>query len=621
MNIKYSGYVSFMAGNNGYAGKVLMVDLSRGSTEDIRYDEETLRMYLGGTALGAKILYNMAPRDIEFDDPRNVVFIGIGPLTGTSIGGSGSVSIVTKGALTDGATSSQANGVFGAYMKFSGYDGVILTGRAKDWQYLVLRDGKAELVDAEDIVGLDTYEVTDKLREIYGAKNRSASVLSIGPAGENKVRWAGTFLDHGHSASHNGTGAVIGSKRLKAIIAFRGSGRIDVYDQKKLFDISQEMYKDVEYFRGTIGGVANMWKSHSAALPVKNYSTYEWGASPEEVDAFVENTLREKYQTERVPCWSCRLLHSTMFEIKEGVYKCVVEEPEYEQMAAWGPATGITDVEATMMLSGLTDRLGFDNNEAGWLVGWVMEGMENGWLTEEQVGFKTGFGDVEGVEKLLHMTASRIGFGDLLAEGVRRASMKLGGKAAEAAIYTQKGNSPRGHDHRDRWAEMFDTTVSNTGTIETHMSAMGPDAQGPANPMFISDEVARTKGLMQLEDSAVTCRFNTRMNHTKLAAAISAATGWDMSPEEAWDIGRRAVNLLRAFNLQAGIGKESDRPSHRYGSTPVDGPDKGISIMPHWDHMLDNYYEKMGWSPEGVPTKETLESLGVGWVWEDLSRL
>ena len=219
------------------------------------------------------------------------------------------------------------------------------------------------------------------------------------------------------------------------------------------------------------------------------------------------------------------------------------------------------------------------------------------------------------------MTADRNGFGDLLADGVRRASLKLGGKAAEAAIYTQKGNTPRGHDHRNRWAEMFDTVVSNTGTIETHMSVMVPEAQGPANPMIISDEVARTKGMMQLEDSAVTCRFNTRMNHVKLAAAISAATGWEMDPEEAWDIGRRAVNLLRSFNLQAGIGKASDRPSHRYGSTPVDGPTKGIGIMPHWDQMLENYYEKMGWSPEGVPKKETLESLGIRWVWEDLSRL
>jgi aldehyde:ferredoxin oxidoreductase len=413
----------------------------------------------------------------------------------------------------------------------------------------------------------------------------------------------------------------MGSKRLKAIIASRGSGRINVHDREKLRRVSQEMFEDVEYFRGTIGGVANRWKSQSGALPVKNYSTYAWGVSDEEAEDFVEKTLRDKYQIARVPCWGCRLLHATMFEVKDGEYKCVVDEPEYEQMAAWGPVTGITDAEAAMMLSGLTDRLGFDNNEAGWLVGWIMECMEKGWISEKQLGFKTGFGDLKGAEKILRMTANRENFGDILAEGVKRASQKIGGEAANAAIYTMKGNSPRGHDHRNRWAEMFDTSVSNTGTIETHMSVMLPDAQGPANPIIVSNEVARTKGMMQLEDSAVTCRFNTRMNLDRLAAAISAATGWDMTKGEAWDIGKRAVNLFRVFNIQSGITSELDRPSKRYGSTPVDGPTEGISIIPHWEAMLNNYYEKMGWTPEGVPKKETLERLEMGWVWNDLSKL
>ncbi len=612
-------YMVFMADIGGYAGKTLRINLTEGEITEEVYDEEFLRKYIGGTALGVKLLYDEVPRDIEYDDPRNMYFIGTGPINGTVVGGSGTISIVTKGALTGGSTSCQANGLFGAYVKFSGFDNIILTGATSKWSYIVIKDGKAEVRDASDLLGLDTYEVTDKLLEIHGVKNRGASVLSIGPAGENKVRWAGTFVDHGHSASHNGTGGVLGSKKIKAIIAFRGDAKQPVNDRAALQKVAQEIYEDVEYFRGTIGGVANMWKGQSGALPVKNYSTYEWGISDEEIDEFVEPTLRDKYQIARVPCWGCRLLHATMFEVKEGPYKCMVDEPEYEQMAAWGPVVGITDVEASMMLSGLTDRLGVDNNEAGWVVGWVMEGLEKGWLTEEQVGVKTTWGEAEGVEKILKMVSNREGFGDLLAEGIKRASQKIGGEAAEAGIYTMKGNSPRGHDHRYRWAEMFDTCVSGTSTIETHMSAMNADAQGPANPINVSSEVARTKGLMQLEDSVVTCRFNTRMNHKRLARAISAATGWDMSPDEAWDVGKRAVNLMRAFNLQTGLSSEHDRPSFRYGSTPVDGPTKGISIQPHWDEMLRNYYEKMGWNPEtGVPTKETLERLGIGSVWDDL---
>jgi len=187
-----------------------------------------------------------------------------------------------------------------------------------------------------------------------------------------------------------------------------------------------------------------------------------------------------------------------------------------------------------------------------------------------------------------------------------------------------KGNTPRGHDHRSRWSEMFDTCVSNTGTIETSMSVAPPDpyVRGPANPIAVSTAVAETKGLMQLEDSAVTCRFNTRMNVKLIAEALTAATGWDFTAEEGKRVGLRAVNLLRAFNLRTGIGKELDRPSTRYGSTPVDGPSVGKSVIPHWEAMLRNYYELMGWDPEtGIPLPSTLESLGLGYVNKELAEL
>ncbi len=608
----------------GYAGKILRVDLTEGKTWDWTPDEETLRLYLGGTGIGAKILYDEVPPDADWSDPVNRMTIASGPLGGTSIGGSSTVSIVTKGALTGGSTSVQANGLMGAHMKFSGYDGVILQGASESWKYLVLRDGKAELKDATHLLGLDTYETYDTLREEYGVKGRGASVLSIGPAGENTVRWAGVFVDHGHSASHNGSGAVMGSKKLKAIIAFRGKGSVEVAHPDKLKEVSQKMYEDVEYFTGTLGGVERSYKSGRGTLPVKNYTTNTWDVSSEDADTYGEKHIRDNYQVSREPCWACRLLHCAMMNF-DGPHAAYVEEPEYEQMAAWGPVIGQSNVEATMMLSGLTDRLGLENNEAGWLTGWVMECFEKGWLTPEQTGgFELNWGDVEGVVKLLHMVSNREGFGDILAEGVKRASEKIGGPAAEAAIYTMKGNTPRGHDHRTRWAEMFDTCVSTTSTIETNTGShpLGPETRGPANPIKVSTAVAETKGLMQLEDSVGTCRFNTRMNLDRLSAAVAAATGWDFTPEEGKRMGLRAVNLMRAYNLRTGIGKEHDRPSARYGSTPVDGPSAGISILPHWEAMLRNYYELMGWDPDtGIPLPSTLESLGIGYVDEELGKL
>jgi len=606
----------------GYAGRFLRVDMSEGRLSDEVFDEETLRKYLGGTGIGTKILYEEVPPDADWSDHVNRVTIGSGPLGGTAVGGSGTISIVTKGAMTGGSTSVQANGLLGAYMRFSGYDGVIVQGASDSWKYLVIRDGGAELKDADEIIGLDTYEVRDFLRESHGVRGRSASILSIGPAGENLVRWAGVFVDHGHSASHNGSGAVLGSKRLKAIMAFRSSGGPEIADPERLKEVAQRMYEDVEYFRGTIGGVETAQKSNSGSLPIKNYTTNVWEAGPEEVDTFGERYLRDTYQFEREPCWGCRLLHCAMFRIGDGPYAGVVEEPEYEQMAAWGPVVDVRDVEATMMLSALTDRLGLENNEAGWLTGWVIECLEKGYLSKEEVGIDVSWGDVDAIVELLKMISERRGFGDLLAEGVKRASERVGGEAAKAAIYTMKGNTPRGHDHRTRWAEMFDTCVSNTSTIETHMSVMGPRAQGPENPMEVSTEVARTKGLMQLEDSVGTCRFNTRMNNTYISEAVAAATGWDFTAEEGKRVGLRAVNLMRAYNLRAGIDAEHDRPSARYGSTPVDGPTVGISILPHWDAMLRNYYGLMGWDAEtGIPLPETLEGLGLGHVVEDLEKL
>lgn len=612
-----------MTPTKGYAGRFLRVDLTEGALKDIIFDEATLRKNLGGTGIGAKVLYDETPPDADWSSPVNRVIIASGPLGGTSVGGSGTISIVTKGALTGGATSVQANGLFGAYMRFSGFDGVVVQGASKDWMYLVLKDGAGELRDADGFLGLDTYEVCDALRKEHRARGRTASVLSIGPAGEHQVRWAGVFVDHGHSASHNGPGAVLGSKKLKAIIAFRGSGKVEVADAERLRRVAQRMYEDVEWFKGTVGGVESSYAAGRGELPIKNYVTNVWGISADKLRNFSNDYIRGHYQVQRMPCWACRLLHSTMMRIPSGSYAGLVEEPEYEQMAAWAPVIGQEDVEAAMWLSALTDRLGLENNEAGWLVAWVMECYEKGYISRKDLGgLEARWGDVRAAEQLLRMTSAREGFGDILAEGVKRSSEKIGGEAAKVAIYTLKGNTPRGHDHRTRWAEMFDTCVSNTGTIETHTSVMGPDVQGPSNPMGVSTAVAETKGLMEFEDSLGVCRFNTRMNAKLLAEAVSAATGWDFSAEEGKRVGLRAVNLMRIFNLRSGIGNELDRPSERYGSTPVDGPSSGTGILQHWDAMLRNYYERMGWSPEtGVPLASTLEELGIGYLVRDLTRI
>lgn len=598
----------------GYAGKFLRMDLTHERSTDVVFDGETLRKYIGGTGIGAKVLYDEVDPKIDWSDPENRLILASGPLGGTRIGGSGTFSLVTKGALTNGATAVQANGLFGAYLKFSGYDGIIIQGAAKRWLYVHIDDGKAVLREASHLLGRDTYETGDLIKQELRKGDRQMSVVSIGPAGEHCVRFAGVFADKGHSASHNGPGAVMGSKRLKAIAVARGSGKVLVKDTERLAAIAAKLLENVKGYTGTIGYLHESYGRKDGVLPIKNYTTNIWQISEDRVDKFSEQYIREHFEPKPNPCWACQLTHSSMMRITEGPYAgTVVEEPEYEQMAAWGSVIDNQDVASAIMLSGVNDRLGFENNEAGWLVGWVMECFERGLLKKDEIaGLEMRWGNVEATRQLLHMIAHRQGIGNLLAEGIMRASQRIGGEAAKCAIYTLKGDTPRGHDHRSRWPEMFDTCVSNTGTIETHFMLFAPELQAPGHPMEVSTYAALTKGIMVFEDSVGTCRFNTKMNIVLLSEAVSAVTGWNLTPEEAKDVGLRAVNLLKAFNIRCGITRESDYPSERYGSTPVDGPCKGISIMPHWDRMLENYYRQMGWDAEtGKPLPETLRRLGL----------
>jgi len=299
----------------------------------------------------------------------------------------------------------------------------------------------------------------------------------------------------------------------------------------------------------------------------------------------------------------------------------VIDEPEYEQLAGWSSNIGNTDVSSAIILSYITDTLGLENNEASFTISWVMECYDKGILTKEHTdGLEMTWGNVETTKKMLEKISKREGFGNVLAEGIKLAAERIGAEAANLAVYTKKGNAPRCEDHRYRWYEMFDTCVSNTVTIEVHLAAFGmTELTGPDRPIEISTAVAKTKGWMSFEDSLVVCRFNTHSNLTPLAKAVSAATGWDFTPEEANTAGRRIVNLLRAFNIKHGITPDLEYPSPRYGSTPIDGPCKGKSIMTYWEQMLDNYYKLMGWDRKtGKPFPVTLKRLGLDDVVKDL---
>jgi len=602
--------------SGGYTLKILRVDLTTGRTHVEEIDKATARKYVGGTGLGAMFLYDEVPPEVGWDDPENRMMWFTGPLAGTRVSGSGTISIISKGPMTGMAGASQANGFFGAFLRLSGLHGIIVQGAAKDWSRIHIHDGSADIIDAGDLLGKTTWETEDIIKD--GMAKR-CSVFAIGPGGENQVRFAAIVGDHGHVAAHNGLGAVMGSKKLKAISVERGQMKVSVSDPELLKPKADELIEHAIKWDPFLGkfGTAFAFEIFTpmGALPVKNYTTNifpEW-------EKFKGESIRSDFKVKSKPCWACRQTHIGTIEITEGPYKGFKgEEPEYEALAAMGPVIGQKDPAAAIVLANLIDHFGLDVNETGYLIGWIMECYDQGLLTLKDLDhIEMKWGDAEAAKKMITKIAHRDGCGNLFAEGVKKAAETIGGRALDCAVYTMKGASPRGHDHRGFWMELIDTCLSNTGTIETG----GPLAKPPVlglkpvqnnfDPMAMSTQNAKLNGGRQFEDCLGVCRFCTQ-DFNLTIDCLNAITGWDFNIAEAMDVGRRTINLLRMFNFRHGLTMEMEAPSARYGSTPVDGPVQGVGIMGHWDAIRRNYYEQMGWDADtGKPLPETLNRLGL----------
>ena len=602
----------------GYVGKILRIDLTEGKIGSSDLDEKTVEKWVGGVGLGTKYLYEEVPPGVEWSDPINRLIWTSGPLAGSGVAGAATINIMAKGPMTNTAGSSQANGFFGAYLKFSGFDGIIFQGKAPHLVYLLIRDGKAEIRDARHLAGKTVTETESFLKKKLGVNRYGASIFGIGPAGENMVRHACITGDDGHAAAHNGLGAVMGSKNLKAVVAYKSKKNFNVYDPDLLKIKANEMVESAKALPRSKWGTGGSFSTQlsNGMLPVKNYTT---NLFPEH-EKMNGQYMRTHFKIRSRPCLKCSIAHVKEVTVTEGPYTGFVgEEPEYEAMAAFGPQIGNTDLGGVVMLSNEVDTLGMDCNETGWIIGWAMECFDKGvFTTKETDGLDLTWGNVEAVKILMNRIARREGYlGNLLAEGVMRASKKIGGEAADWAIYAQKGSAPRGHDHRNRWYELFDTCMTNTSTLEATHGPIQPklvDMEPPTDD-FSHEQVstfnARHNGIGLFYDCLGICRFVVP-SPKMLIECLNAATGWSWTLEDAFTLGRRIVNLLRIFSLSHGMDIRDERPSARYGSIPVDGPNKGVNIMEKWDWMVNNYYTLMGWDPDtGTPLPETLEKLDL----------
>jgi aldehyde:ferredoxin oxidoreductase len=617
----------------GYAGKLLRVDMTRGRCWAEPWTAAEMRELLGGIGLGAMILYKETATkggkgNVGWDHPDNRLVLATGPLAGLPVWGTGGLTVASIGPGTNGPTSTNANGFFGTNLKYSGYDGIIVQGQAKTWKYLYINDDVVELRDAKSLVGLDTWETQGALNRELGLTGHQLSVYSIGPAGENLVRFAAIQGDYGHVASKNGMGAVMGKKKLKAVAIVRGTRALRVADFRGVVQAADDIAHDLKtdpsartlYEYGTLPGVTNL--SKLGALPIKNYTTnLTSNVAGADMSEWEAPKLREGFDHRGHQCNACGMHHCHMSVIRSGPNKgAIVDEPEYEGWSGCGWTIGATDREGIAWLNTQCDRACVDVNEFGWVCGWVMECQEKGYLTRQQLGFELPWGDVKGANRLLEMISHRQGFGAILAEGMKRAAEKVGGEAQKCAIYFVKGATPRGHDHRARWEEMLDVATSSNATMETgnpvHPTEVGQPARiNPFDGEAVAKLVAGLRGRRAFEDSLGVCIFTTRTRLENLCRALSAATGWNYTIDEVTRFGRRTGTINRATALRCGHTPAMEYPSERYWSTPTDGPAKGQSIRAQWEKMVDTWYAEVGYDRKtGKPLPTTLKDLGLDWL-------
>jgi aldehyde:ferredoxin oxidoreductase len=616
----------------GYAGKVLRVDLSARRAWAQPFDAAHARTYLGGTGFGARVLYDEVPAHVTWDHPDNRLSLCTGPMAGSLSWGTANMSVVTRGTLTGGATSTQANGFFGHCLKFSGYDGIVFQGQASEWVYLYVEDDRVELLPAGPLLGLDTWELQDRLMAEHGRGGHQMSVYGIGVAGENLVKFAAIGGDYGHFASKNGVGAVLGKKKVKAIAIVRGTKALQVADPAGVWRAADALSDGIKsgpwgsglYTHGTLGGFSG--GAVTGMLPQKNYTTNVYYSSqPEVLEQFTPQAIRDGFPHRGHQCSACGMHHCMMHVLPSGKHQGeLADEPEYEGWAGCGATLGVRDPVAVSWLNTQVDKAGVDVNEFGWLCGWMMEGCDKGWLSKDQLGFHLEWGDAEGAARVLWLLARREGFGDVLAEGVKKAAETLGGDAYQAGVFTLKGASPRGHDHRFKREELFDTCVSSNGSFEVGMAVDAGELDVPEridvyNPVEVTESMAKIYGRRYVEDSLGVCTFTNSVGLRTTLGVVNAITGWDMGLDELLDCGRRTGSLLRAFNLRCGIGPEVEFPSPRYGGVPADGPAKGVDAMPVWEQMRDVYYARLQWDrASGRPFASRLRELGLPEVGRDL---
>jgi aldehyde:ferredoxin oxidoreductase len=601
---------------NGYGGQVLRVNLTAGTIEKTELDPELAKDYLGGRGFAAKVLYSELEKGTDPLGPDNKLIVAAGPLSGLLIPGAGKTTFAAKSPATGGYADSNVGGLFSAEMKYAGYDLIIFEGTSPEPVYLFIDGETVELRDAKEYWGQGSITLETTLKKELG---EDFQIASIGPGGENLVKFACISHDFGRQAGRAGVGAVMGSKKVKAI-AVHGTKSIPVADVEEFRRIGREMYDfckasdawEVWVRLGTSG--VNVPSNEWGSFPTRNFQSGHF----EEIENMTGELMREKIVITDKACFACpcacgKYSYSKKWDIH-------VEGPEYETAAFLGADVAVSDIEDVAYANYLCDELGIDTISTGNVIAFATECFERDIISSKDTGgLQLSFGDSEAVFELIQKIAKREGIGDVLAEGVKHAAGVFGGDSADFAMHI-KGLEISGYESRNAPAMMLAYMTADVGGHHNRAWAITYDIQ-VGRDAVTEDKAAKVIELQHIRplmDALGTCRLQWVELGLPLdyyASAMKAITGLDRSWEDLLHIAERVWNLTRAFWVREveGFGREWDYPPPRWYTDPLPtGPGQGKFVAREdVEKLLDMYYDQRGWDRNGIPTREKLTELGL----------
>ncbi len=601
----------------GWSGRLLRIDLSRRKTIVEKIDPAILRDFVGGRGLAVKILWDELPPGIDPLSPYNKLVIAAGPLSGLPVPSSGKLVVASKSPLTNGYGDGNIGTWASTHIRKAGFDAIVIEGRAEKPVYLYIENDKVEFMDARDLWGLDTFNTEDYLLKTHG---RNVGTLVIGPGGENLVRYATIVSMKGRSGGRPGMGAVMGSKNLKAIV-IRGTRDVELADKEKFMETAKKAYEDIlskenyDFWirQGTMATVE--WAQKHSVLPTMNFREGVFDKYME-----ISGTTMEKMKVERRGCPYCNMQCGNVILDETGEKS----ELDYENVGMLGSDIGLGDLRKVAVLNRLCDLYGIDTISMGSNIAFLMEASEKKLIRE-----RIEWGDFEAAKQLIEDTAYRRGLGALAAEGVMRASRYLRGGSSDWAMHVKGleisaydchtapgmalayGTSPIGAHHKDAWLIGIEVKMDRLGYGDEKVMKL-IEWQRIRGGMFESLTVCRLPWI----ELGLSLEYYPRL--------LTYATGITYTLNDLYVVADRIYALIRAFWIREyrGWSKYMDYPPMRWFREPLTkGPYKGRKLdLEKYDDMLRRYYHMRGWDDNGVPRRETLEKLGLGYVVDTLSK-